>query len=115
MSRKGYLPHALVKAVVFWTLVVCILSATVAGILNAWEALGDEGAGRCITTAVILACGSVTFLFVNCLFGELGTGLFTTLLSSSSPPPPPNIDPAFGERLRRAKGLTEDSKDSLAS
>lgn len=108
MSRKGYLPHAVVKAVVFWTLALCILSATAAGILHAWEGLGDEWASRWVVTAFILSCGSMTFLFVNCLFGELGAGLFASA-------PPPTMDPAFGERLRKAKGLKDDEKDALAS
>ncbi|MEM1082572.1 MAG: hypothetical protein AAGI48_00485 [Verrucomicrobiota bacterium] len=108
MSGKGYLPHSVVKAVVFWTLVVCIMTATTAGILRSWDVLGAEWAARWVTSSIILGCGSVTFLFVNCLFGELGAGLF----SQSTPRPP--IDPAFGERLKRAKVSSKAEQDSLA-
>lgn len=108
MDRKGYLPHSLVKAVVFWTLALCILTVTAAGILRAWNVLGDEWAGRCATSAVILACGSIAFLFVNCLFGELGSGLF----SQSVTPHP--MDPAFGERLKKAKIASDEEKASRA-
>ncbi|MGB6221781.1 hypothetical protein [Haloferula sp.] len=108
MNRKGYLPHSVVKAVVFWTLTLCVLTATTAGILHSWNLIGDDGAGRWVMTAVILACGSVTFLFINCLFGALGSGLF----AQTSPPPP--MDPAFGERLRQAKLASKDQKDSIA-
>ncbi len=108
MSKKGYLPHGAVKCVVFWTLTLCILTATSAGILHAWDLLGDMGASRCVWTTFILACGSMTFLFINYLFGDLGYELF------SGAGPPPHVDPAFGERLRKAKVDSAEEKDPLA-
>ena len=109
MSKMGYLPHPVVKCVVFWTLTLCILTATLAGILHAWDLLGEEGAGRCVWTTFILACGSMTFLFINYLFGDLGYELF------SQSGPPSNYDPAFGERLKKAKGMTDNEENSVAS
>lgn len=109
MSKKGYLPHGAVKCVVFWTLALCISTATLAGILGAWQLLGEEGVSRCVMTAFILACGSVTFLFLNFLFGDFGHELFR-------PAGPPNqYDPAFGDRLRKAKVTADEEKRSLSS
>lgn len=98
MSEKGYLPHHIIKAFVFWILTACILLATSAGILRSWEAIGIVAANRCVWSAVILALGSLAFLFVNYLFGELGGMIF-----DSSRPPGTPVDPAFAERLRKAK------------
>lgn len=110
MTKKGYLPHPLVKCVVFWTLTLCILTAKVAGILHAWELLDDVGLGRCVWTTFILACGSSAFLFINYLFGELGYELF----SGTGPGQPPRFDPAFGDRLRKAKVDSDEEKDLKA-
>lgn len=109
MNKKGYLPHGAVKCVVFWTLALGILTATLAGILSAWELIGEEGASRCVLTSFILASGSATFLFLNFLFGDFGSELFRPA------GPPPQYDPAFGDRLRKAKVTADEEKRSLAS
>jgi hypothetical protein len=98
MSEKGYLPHHVIKAFVFWILTVCIAVATLAGILQSWGTIGNVVANRCVWSAVILALGSLAFLLVNRLFGDLGR-----LLIDTTPPPSPGVDPAFAERLRKAK------------
>lgn len=97
MSAKGYLPHSIIKGFVFWILSFCLAAATASGILREWGTIGDVVAGRCLWTAFILALGSVAFLFVNYLFGDLGQMLF------GKGEPPPSADPAFAERLRMAK------------
>lgn len=96
---KGYLPHRVVKAVVFWVLTSCIVSATIAGILSAWDEIYPEVATRWVWTALILSAGSLLFLFVNLLFGGMAAEWF------SSRPAAPPIDPAFAERLHRAKEM----------
>jgi hypothetical protein len=98
MSEKGYLPHHVIKAFVFWILTVCIAVATLAGILQSWGTIGNLVANRCVWSAVILALGSLAFLLVNRLFGDLGR-----LLMDATPHSPPVVDPAFAERLKRAK------------
>lgn len=98
MSEKGYLPHPVIKAFVFWILTVCIAIATLAGILQSWGTIGNLVANRCVWSAVILSLGSLAFLLVNRLFGDLGR-----ILLDPSTPPSPGVDPAFAERLRRAK------------
>ena len=97
MSTKGYLPHNIIKGFVFWILSFCLAASTVSGILHRWGAIGEEVAGRCMGTAFILGLGSVAFLIVNYLFGDLGHMLCGPAV------PPPSSDPAFSERLRKAK------------
>ena len=98
MSEKGYLPHHVIKAFVFWVLSICIAVATLAGILQSWGAIGNLVANRCVWTAVILSLGSLAFLLVNRLFGDLGK-----IFMDPPGQDPPGVDPAFAERLRRAK------------
>ncbi len=98
MNEKGYLPHHVIKAFVFWILTICIVVATVSGILQFWGTIGNVVANRCVWSAVILALGSLAFLLINRLFGDLGR-----LLLDTTPPPSLGVDPAFAERLKRAK------------
>lgn len=97
MSTKGYLPHRTIKSLVFWILSFCIVVATVAEILEVWGVIDGEVAGHCLSTSLILGLGSVAFLIVNYLFGDLGGLLF------GPASPPPVLDPAFSERLKQAK------------
>lgn len=97
MSIKGYLPHETVKAIVFWILTICVIAATASGILQSWGTIAKEIANRCLWTAFILSLGSIAFLLINCLFGDLGQSIF------ASESPRPNIDPAFRERLKASK------------
>lgn len=97
---KGYLPHRIVKAIVFWVLTFCIVSATLAGILYAWEAIYAEVATRWLWGAFVLGAGSVAFLITNMLFGGAAADWF------GPRPASPPIDPAFAERLRKAKEMS---------
>ena len=96
MTDKGYLPHHVIKAFVFWILTLCIVVMTISGILRSWGTIGNLAANRCIWSALILALGSLAFLFVNRLFGDLSSLMGDSTVS-------PELDPAFRERLRRAK------------
>ncbi len=106
MTQKGYLPHHVIKAFVFWTLSACIASATASGILRSWGTIGHEVAANCLWTALILAAGSTAFLIINCLFGDLGHLLLGQGESS------PSADPAFSDRLRRAKAVNQPEEPS---
>lgn len=97
---KGYLPHRIVKGIVFWVLTLCILCITAASILMAWESVGVETGYNFIRSALALGAGALAFLFVNLAFGSLFS-VFVT------PRPSLPLDPAFGERLQRAKGAGE--------
>jgi hypothetical protein len=97
MSEKGYLPHHKIKGFVFWVLTICIAIATTAGILHSWGTMGEVLANRCIWSAVILSLGSLAFLLINRLFGDLGRFLMDDSDTSI------RVDPTFAERLKRAK------------
>lgn len=101
---SGYLPHKVVKAVVFWVLTACIVAATLSGILLAWGTIGEELARRCFWTAFILSFGAMIFLLTNYVFGSLERDLF----GDRNPQP----DPAFAERLRKAKEFRSGEADA---
>ena len=102
---NGYLPQQVVKAVVFWVLTACIVIATMAGIFHAWGAIGEVLARRCFWTAFILSAGAMTFLVTNYVFGNLERDLFG---GKQTPP----VDPAFAERLRKAKEFRAGDADT---
>jgi hypothetical protein len=104
MNTKGYLPHDVIKGIVFWVLSTCIVFATASGILRSWGTIGEEVASKCMLTALILALGSIAFLIINCVFGDYGQ----MLIGQSAPPA--KVDPAFSECLKRSKvkGHSED-------
>jgi hypothetical protein len=104
---KGYLPHPVVKAVVFWVLTLCIVCITTASILMAWDSVEIQTARNFIKSALALAGGALAFLFVNLAFG----GLFTAF---ASPRPSIPLDPAFRDRLQRAKEAGESEARSKA-
>ena len=97
MSTKGYLPHHVIKAFVFWVLAFCTAAFTIAAILQSWGAIGSIIASRCMWTAFFLSAGSVTFLGINYAFGDLEQ------LLNGRGDQAPRTDPAFGERLKKAK------------
>ena len=97
MKTNGYLPHDVIKGIVFWVLSTCIVFATASGILRSWGTIGEEVANNCLWTAFILALGSIAFLIINCLFGDFGHMLF------GQSEPPPRLNPAFSECLKRSK------------
>ena len=97
MKTKGYLPHDVIKGIVFWVLSACIVFATASGVLRSWGTIGEEVAGNCLWTAFILALGSIAFLIMNCLFGDIGQMLV------GQKDPPPRFDPAFSECLKKSK------------
>jgi len=104
MNTKGYLPHDVIKGIVFWVLSTCIVFATASGILRSWGTIGEEVASKCMWTAFILTLGSIAFLIINCVFGDYGK----MLIGQSEPPA--KIDPTFSECLKKSKvkGQTED-------
>lgn len=97
MREKGYLPHEVVKKVIFWVLTSCICFATVSGILGAWEIISEQAVNRALWSAFILAAGGLAFLGVNCAFGDLGRFIV------SPPENDPNHHVEFSERLKKAK------------
>jgi membrane protein YqaA with SNARE-associated domain len=97
MNTNGYLPHRIIKGIVFWILAICITGGTLAAILSEWDVIGYLVAERCLWTAVYLALGCVTFLLCNYFFGDMARILFGQRESDET------SDPAFASRLRKAK------------
>ena len=110
MNVDGYLPHRIIKAMVFWVLTGCLLAATVAGLLWTWELIGAEAARRVLWSIFILSSSSLVFLLMNLAFGQLEM----SLIGARNPGPP--MDPAFADRLKKAKELRsgEDSAGKKA-
>ncbi len=104
---KGYLPHVTIKRVVFWIMSLCIATSTVSGMLLAWEGIGTVMAHRLFQSSAVLALGSGVFLLLNMAFGDLGRYMF-------GPPQqtPPPADPAFADRLKKAKVGSEEETRS---
>jgi hypothetical protein len=53
----------------FWTTAICILVAVLAAILAIWEFTGTDALWRTVATCVVIGAGTLTFSWVNMLFG----------------------------------------------
>ena len=105
--KTGYLSQHAVKAVVFWIVTTCIILVTAAGILSAWGSMAEAVANKLYYSCGILTLGSLTFLLINFLFGDFERSLFTPHNTESMP-----TDPAFSERLAKAKAMRNEGKQS---
>jgi hypothetical protein len=105
---EGYLPHWIIKSLVFWVMTACLVATSAAGILLAWEGIAQDLANRLFWTAFILASGNGVFMIMNLVFGDLGRDVFGT--QRHSPP----IDPAFADRLKKAKEYREGESQTKA-
>lgn len=104
--KTGYLPHETVKGIVFYIITACIVLSTGAGILLAWGSIAEAIASKLFYSTAILAFGSLGFLLTNYLFGNLERELFPP--SDNTQPMP--TDPAFADRLAKAKSMRTDGK-----
>ncbi|MGJ8723319.1 MAG: hypothetical protein ACSHYB_02085 [Roseibacillus sp.] len=104
--KTGYLPHETVKGVVFYLITACIVLSTGAGILLAWGSIAEAIANKLFYSTAILAFGSLGFLLTNYLFGNLERDLFPPKNTESMP-----TDPAFAERLAKAKNMRDGDKE----
>lgn len=102
MKEQGYLPQRAVKAVTFWILLAGVVTATAGGVAHAWDIIDGELAARLVATVCIVGSGSLVLLLVNFLFGEGGRQMFGHSIER------PPIDPAFAERLHKAKIQSRD-------
>ena len=107
--KTGYLPHETVKGIVFYIITACIILSTGAGILLAWGALAELIANRIFHSTAILAFGSFGFLAANYLFGNLERDLFPPKNTEAMP-----TDPAFAERLAKAKTMRYGDKEKIS-
>lgn len=66
--RRGYLNHAVVTQVSFWTTSLCILVAVVASVLAIWKFAGTDVLWRTVATCAVIGAGTLTFSWINGLF-----------------------------------------------
>ena len=108
MNMEGYLPNRPIKAVVFVILSLCLFASMVAGILLTWEAITQVTASRIFWTLFIVSGDSVVFTLLNLVFGQVEATLFGA--RQEGPP----IDPAFADRLHKAKEMRSGEQQSKA-
>lgn len=98
---SNYLDGSQLKKICFWVLTLCLLLASLAGILSVWGVMDAVILNRFLGTLSIITAATLGFLLLNLGFAAL-----------DAPPairPTPNIDPAFQERLKKAKEQREAS------
>ena len=93
---KGYLDHRVIKGAIFYICTLCLLLAMIASVLAIWEMIGEEHLNQCLGTLAVIAFGSLLFLGLNLAFGSL---------EAPSHDSDASFDPAFGDRLKKAKDL----------
>ena len=98
--NTGYLPHKTVKGIVFYIIATCIILSTAAGMLLTWGSIGEAIAYKLFSSTGVLALGSLTFLLINYIFGNLEQTLFAPRNNQTMP-----TDPAFADRLAKAKAM----------
>lgn len=67
--ERGYLDGRMVRALAFWLTSLCIIVAVVACLLAIWEFTGTDVLWRTVATCAVVAFGTLTFSWVNLLFG----------------------------------------------
>lgn len=69
-SGKGFLPPAVVKAVAFYLISLCILAGVVVCILAIWDFARRDTLWRFASSFLVVAAGTLLFACVNGMFGE---------------------------------------------
>jgi hypothetical protein len=67
---RGYLAPGVVRAVAFWTIMVCVIISVTASILAIWEYTVTEVLWRTVATCVVVAAGTGAFSLLNLWFGR---------------------------------------------
>jgi len=67
---RGFLSARKVRYVSFWITVVCLVVAVVAAILAIWEFTGTDVLWRTVATCTVIGAGTLTFAWINGLFGD---------------------------------------------
>jgi hypothetical protein len=69
MKKRGFLNPTVIWRFAFWTTTVCLLVAVVASILAIWQFTGTDALWRTVATCAVIGAGTLTFSWVNGLFG----------------------------------------------
>lgn len=67
--ERGYLNGRLVRGLAFWITSVSIIVAVIACLLAIWEFTGTDVLWRTVATCAVVGFGTITFSWVNLLFG----------------------------------------------
>ena len=67
--RHGFLDANRVRSISFWITTTCLLIAVVTSILAIWEFTGTDALWRTVATCVVVGIGTLTFAWINSLFG----------------------------------------------
>jgi hypothetical protein len=70
MKNRGFLNADVVWRLSFWTISVCIAVSVLASILAIWEFAGRDVLWRTVATCVVVGAGTLSFAWVNALFGR---------------------------------------------
>ena len=70
MQKRGFLNPDLIWRFSFWTISACLLVAVVASILAIWQFAGTDALWRTVATCAVIGAGTLTFSWVNGLFGS---------------------------------------------
>jgi hypothetical protein len=93
---KGFLDHRVVKAVIFYVCMVCLLVSMLSSILSIWGVMDDAALHKALSTLSVIFFGSLLFLGLNLAFGSLTQDVARDGEDMESP---------FGDRMKRAKDL----------
>ena len=69
-ARRGFLSSKIVRALSFWLPSMCVLVAVAASLLAIWDFTGTDVLWRTVATCAVVATGSMTFSWVNAIFGD---------------------------------------------
>jgi hypothetical protein len=69
MRNRGFLNPQVIWRFAFWTISACLFVAVVASILAIWEFAGTDALWRTVATCAVIGAGTLTFSWVNGLFG----------------------------------------------
>ena len=69
-KTKGFFPPAIIKAIAFYIISLCILAGVVVCILAIWDFARRDTMWRFAASSLVVAGGALLFAFVNGVFGE---------------------------------------------
>ncbi len=69
-NPRGFFPRDQVRAIAFYIIALCIVASVVVCILAIWDFTKDDALWRLIASLIVVAGGTVLFVFVNGVFGD---------------------------------------------
>ena len=69
-GRKGFFSPAIVRAVSFYIISLCIVASVVVCILAIWDFTKTDALWRLTASFLVVATGTALFAFINGIFGD---------------------------------------------